>query len=156
MRIMIILFLCILLAIIACGIYRKLSKSVPDKLVRNIEIEKSTIDNSFNNAKNNLENIYKDALFQAITIKEDSPYFMLTYNKNLSQFRELLPDKLMVTFLKDLGEIVEENEVFAVASIDDYLFQIKASHRGYIYWGEESKKVLFVTNGDPICMIMIN
>ena len=153
---MIILFLCILLAIIAYGIYRKLSKSVSDKPIQNIKIDKSNIDNSFNDAKNNLENIYKDALFQAITIKEDTPYFMFTYNKDLSQFRELLPDKLMVTFLKDLGEVVEKEEIFAIASIDDYLFQIKASHRGYIYWEEESKKVLFVTNGNPICMIMIN
>lgn len=153
---MIILFLCILFAIIAYCVYRKVSKSAVNKSVQNKESEKSIIDNSYNNANRDLENIYKNALLQAITIKDNPPYFMFTYNKDLSQFKELLPDQLMVTFLKDLGEIVEENEVFAVASIDDYLFQIKASHKGYIYWGEESKKVLFVTNSDPICMIMIN
>lgn len=153
---MIILFLCILLAIIAYGIYRKFSNSNTGKPVQNSKSEESGNDKLFNDAKNHLENIYKDALLQAISINENPPYFMFTYNKEVSQFKELLPDELMVTFLKDLGEIVEEGEVFAIASIDDSLFQITASHRGHIYWGEENKKVIFITNGDPICMIMIN
>lgn len=153
---MIILSVCILLAIITYGIYCKFSKLVSKKQEQNNEVKKSAINNTLSNARNNLENIYKEALLQAITIKEDQDCFMFTYNKDLPQFNELLPDELMVTFLKGLGEIVEENEVFAVASIEDYLFQITASHRGYIYWGEENKKVLFISNKKPICMIMAN
>lgn len=150
---MIVLFVCII-AIIACCIYSKFANSSENNFVQKEPIEQSSMGNVQKESNTHLKNIYETALSQAITIKTESSCIMFTYNKGLSQFKDLLPDELMVTFLKDLTEIVEENEVFAVVNIDGFSLQMKVSCRGHIYWGEENKKVVFVQSEKPICMIL--